>query len=95
MKEWQKKLSECRRSIQDMKDILNLTEEEIGKLADIEERYPVCVPDYYLGLINPEDRYAQYTKDETERFFRSDWFRFIADYADEAIDTAKKEGFTV
>ena len=41
---------------------------------------------------NPEDRYAQYTKDETERFFRSDWFRFIADYADEAIDTAKKEG---
>ena len=34
-------------------------------------------------------------KDDTERFFRSDWFRFIADYADEAIDTARKEGFAV
>ena len=44
---------------------------------------------------NPEDMYALYTKDETERFFRSDWFRFIADYADEAIDTAKKEGFAI
>ena len=56
MKEWQKKLSECRRSIHEMKDLLNLTEEEIRRIADIEERYPVCVPDYYLGLINPEDR---------------------------------------
>ena len=44
---------------------------------------------------NPEDKYALYTKDETERFFRSDWFRFIADYADEAIDTARKEGFAI
>ena len=44
---------------------------------------------------NSEDRYAMYTKDATERFFRSDWFRFIADYADEAIDTAKKEGLAV
>lgn len=56
MKEWQTKLSECRRSIHEMKDLLNLTEEEIRRIADIEERYPVCVPDYYLGLINPEDR---------------------------------------
>ena len=44
---------------------------------------------------NPDDKYALYMKDDTERFFRSDWFRFIADYADEAIDTARKEGFTV
>lgn len=44
---------------------------------------------------NPEDRYALSMKDETERFFRSDWFHFITDYADEAIDTAKKEGFAI
>ena len=44
---------------------------------------------------NPYDKYALYMKDDTERFFRSDWFRFIADYADEAIDTARKEGFAV
>ena len=44
---------------------------------------------------NPEDKYALYMKDDTERFFRSDWFRYIADYADEAIDTARKEGFAV
>ena len=44
---------------------------------------------------NPEDKYALYMKDDTERFFRSDWFRDIADYADEAIDTARKEGFVV
>ena len=43
----------------------------------------------------PEDKYAPYTKDETERFFRSDWFQFITDYTDETIDTTKKEGFAI
>lgn len=56
MKNWQKRLSESHRNVSELKDILSLTDEELGKLAYIEKRYPVCIPDYYLGLINPTDR---------------------------------------
>ena len=40
---------------------------------------------------NPEDKYALSTKDETERFFRSDWFRFIADYEGEVPGAAPQD----
>ena len=56
MERWQKMLEECYRSIEDLKDRLHLTEDECMKLMEIEKKYPVCVPEYYLSLIDAADR---------------------------------------
>ena len=51
-KEWQRKLKECCRSVADISDRFSFTDEEINELISIEERYPVCIPEYYLSLID-------------------------------------------
>ena len=56
MKDWQNRLGESHKSVSELRDLLGLTDDELKKLTDIEERYPVCIPDYYLGLIDPSDR---------------------------------------
>ena len=56
MKKWKKRLSECKRSVVELKERLRLSDEEVERLKRIEERYPLCIPDYYLDLIDPEDR---------------------------------------
>ena len=56
-KEWQRKLKECCRSVADISDRFSFTDEEINELISIEERYPVCIPEYYLSLIDPSDRH--------------------------------------
>ena len=56
MKKWEKRLSECKRSVVELKERLRLSDEEVERLKRIEERYSLCIPDYYLDLIDPEDR---------------------------------------
>ena len=56
MRKWQRLLDECCRSVEDLQGMLGLDADEMEKLHGIEEKYPVCVPDYYLGLIDPADR---------------------------------------
>ena len=58
MKQWQKLLQESCRNISDLKEFLNLTGKEAEALQSIAEKYPICIPSYYLNLIdrnNPKD----------------------------------------
>lgn len=56
MNKWQKRLNECYRSIEELKGRFDFSDGEIEKLKEIEEKYPVCIPDYYLNLIDFSDR---------------------------------------
>ena len=56
MRKWQRLLDECCRSVEELQGMLGLDADEMEKLHGIEEKYPVCVPEYYLGLIDPADR---------------------------------------
>ena len=55
MKKWQRKLAQCCRSVDELKDRLGIPEEEAEKLRAIERKYPICVPEYYLSLIDRQD----------------------------------------
>ncbi len=48
-------LSECIRDADALGGLLNLSLEETKRIREISERYPICVPPYYLGLIDPKD----------------------------------------
>ena len=50
-----KLLSECIRDVDGLEKYLKLSPEEAGRISTIAERYPFCVPPYYLGLVDPED----------------------------------------
>lgn len=56
MRKWQTRLSQSYRSIDALKDVLGLEGEELRALKDIEEKYPLCVPQYYLDLVDFSDR---------------------------------------
>ena len=55
MKKWEKDLAGCYRDIASMKERLGIADEEAARLEEIAVRYPVCVPEYYLSLIDPFD----------------------------------------
>ena len=55
MGRWQEKLEKCYRSVSELKDLLRLSDEEEARLIRIEEKYPVCITEYYLSLVDPED----------------------------------------
>ena len=55
MKKWEKDLAGCYRDIASMKERLGIADEEAARLEEIAVRYPVCVPEYYLSLIDPSD----------------------------------------
>lgn len=55
MKRWQELLKESYRSVSSMKDVLGIADDELAELQKIEEKYPVCIPAYYLDLIDPND----------------------------------------
>ena len=55
MKVWQQMLRESHRDIREMRDYLRLTDSEARDLQAVADVYPVCVPDYYLGLVDPAD----------------------------------------
>ena len=41
--------------VSEVKEYLGMTDEEEKKIAEIAEKYPLSVPEYYLSLVNPED----------------------------------------
>lgn len=53
---WEKTLKDSYRKIEELKEVLSLTEEETRRLKEIERKYPICVTPYYLSLICKEDR---------------------------------------
>jgi len=48
-------LSECIRDVDGLKRNLKMTTEEIERISEVSERYPICIPPYYLNLIDSED----------------------------------------
>ena len=48
-------LSECIRDVDQLSKYLNLNPDDANRIREISERYPFCVPPYYLGLIDPDD----------------------------------------
>lgn len=48
-------LSECIRDVDTLKPLLHLSEEEAARLDEIAKRYPICIPPYYLSLIDQND----------------------------------------
>ena len=56
MKKWQERLNRCYTSVAELGEKLGLDDDGMQALLDIEKRYPVCVPEYYLGLIDWSDR---------------------------------------
>lgn len=48
-------MRQCYRSIDDVKDRLQLSAEEVDAIREITKRYPLCLPPYYLDLIDPTD----------------------------------------
>ncbi len=55
MKIWQKMLAESHRDIRGMREKLRLADDEVRDLQAIADVYPVCVPEYYLDLVDPSD----------------------------------------
>lgn len=56
MNNWKERLEKCYRSVSELKDRFSFSDEEVSRLMEIEEKYPVCIPEYYLDLINVDDR---------------------------------------
>ncbi len=50
-----KLLSECIRDVDQLGDYIRLKEDDANQIRKISERYPICIPPYYLGLIDPND----------------------------------------
>ena len=48
-------LSECIRDVDQLSEYLKLNPDDAKRIREIAERYPFCVPPYYLGLIDPKD----------------------------------------
>jgi len=54
-KKWQTLLADSIRDAEGIKAVLGLTDQETESMAEIIERYPICVNSYYLGLIDKND----------------------------------------
>ncbi len=50
-----KLLSECIRDVDQLGKYITLSEADTEQIRKISERYPICIPPYYLGLIDPSD----------------------------------------
>ncbi len=50
-----KLLSECIRDVDQLGKYLQLESDDAERIRTISERYPICIPPYYLGLIDPDD----------------------------------------
>lgn len=55
MKRWQQLLEESRRSVDELKERLHLSDEEVEAFKAVEEHYPVLISPYYLRLMSPWD----------------------------------------
>ncbi len=52
---WQKDLQKNHKTGKDLQELLRLTDEEVQRMDDILEQFPMSIPDYYLSLIDPND----------------------------------------
>ena len=52
---WTRLLQNCCSNGDDVKEYLNLTDDETDRINKISEQYPMCINHYYLSLIDPED----------------------------------------
>lgn len=52
---WETQLKESIRTIQEASSALGIAPGEKTRLKHVVERHPMCVPPYYLSLINPDD----------------------------------------
>ena len=52
---WERQLEESVRTIQDIASYLTLSPKERRKLRSVIERHPVCIPSYYMSLIDMDD----------------------------------------
>ncbi len=52
---WQKLLAQSIRDVDGLKHVLNLSAEEAAQMAEIVEKYPLCVNPYYLSLVDRND----------------------------------------
>ena len=52
---WERQLEESVRTIQDIASYLTLSPKERRKLRSVIERHPVCIPSYYMSLIDKDD----------------------------------------
>ncbi len=52
---WEIQLKESVRTIQEASSLINIPSREMKRLARVVERHPMCVPPYYLSLIDPDD----------------------------------------
>lgn len=48
-------LSECIRDVDGLGKYLKLEKADEDRIREISERYPICIPPYYLGLIDPDN----------------------------------------
>ena len=55
MKRWEQLLEEGTRSLDELQERLNLTDEEAAAFKLVEEHYPIVIPEGYLRLISPWD----------------------------------------
>lgn len=55
MKRWQELLGGCARSADELRDRLHLDAGEVAEMDRIAASYPICIPEYYLDLIDPAD----------------------------------------
>lgn len=52
---WEIQLKESVRTIKEASSVVNIPSREMKRLAHVVERHPMCVPPYYLSLIDPDD----------------------------------------
>lgn len=52
---WEIQLKESVRTIKEVSSVVNIPSREMKRLAHVVERHPMCVPPYYLSLIDPDD----------------------------------------
>jgi len=52
---WENQLKQSIRSIDDLKNYIDLSSSETKKLNKVIERHPMCIPQYYLSLIDKND----------------------------------------
>ena len=48
-------LSDCIRDVDGLRGYLKLSEDDATRITEISKRYPICIPPYYLNLIDPDD----------------------------------------
>lgn len=52
---WEQELKDCVRSVEELAALGYLNMEEVQRLKDVAQKYPIAIPRYYLSLIDKDD----------------------------------------